>query len=332
MPRPQVLETRPEGLYCPAGGFHIDPWRSVEKAIVTHAHSDHARFGCQGYLTAEPGLAVLRARLGDDASIESLPYGRPIRVGDAVVTLFPAGHILGSAQVRVEVDGEAWVVSGDYKTEADPSCDPWEPVPCHGFVTETTFGLPVYRWQPQQQVIEEIEGWHADNVSRGRASVLAAYALGKAQRLLLALADRGIAAVVHGAVATMNRAYEASGIRLGAWSLVSDAPRHATPMVLCPPNALASPWIRRFGEASVAFASGWMAVRGIRRRRAVDRGFVLSDHVDWPGLLDAVRATGAETVWTTHGYADVVARFLSEGGLQARALRTEFAGEDAEDA
>lgn len=323
-----MLELRPEGLYCPAGDFYVDPWRPVERAVITHAHSDHARFGSKAYLTANSGVPVLRARLGEEASIRGIAYGEPVAIGEARVTLFPAGHILGSSQVRIEVGGRIWVVTGDYKTEPDGSCDPFEPVRAHGLVTEATFGLPIYRWRPQSEVLAEILAWYEDNRARKVTCVLTAYALGKAQRLLHALAPYDVPVVVHGAVASMNRAYEAAGVSLGRWSTVSEGRPDPAALVLCPPSATATPWLRRFGDVELAFVSGWMTIRGIRRRRAVDRGFVMSDHVDWPSLLAAVEASGAETVWTTHGYADPVARYLQERGLDAHALRTEFAGEE----
>ena len=334
MPRPPVLERRPEGLYCPAGGFYIDPWQSVERAVVTHGHTDHARWGMGRYLCAERSVPVLRARLGPEASIRGVPYGEPIAVGGAKVSLHPAGHIFGSAQVRVEVDGEVWVVSGDYKTEPDGTCDAWEPIRCHGFVTETTFGLPVYRWRPQREVFAEIGSWWRSNERAGVGSILCAYALGKAQRLIAGLAEYG-PIVVHGAVAGMNRACAEAGLELPPWQSVAEfagrrgpgKPAWSEALVVCPPSAVGSPWARRFGDASVAFASGWMAIRGVRRRRGVDRGFVISDHVDWPSLIEAVRQTGAERVWTTHGYAHVVARYLTELGYDAQPLETEFSGE-----
>lgn len=249
------------------------------------------------------------------------------------MSLHPAGHIPGSAQVRIEADGEVWVVSGDYKTEADQTCTPWEPVRCHGFVTETTFGLPIYRWAPQAQVAEQINAWWTENRDSGRVSVLFTYALGKAQRLMRMVDPTIGPIVVHGAVATMNRACEAGGLTLPKWGLVSEYGKAELSgcLVLAPPSAAGTAWMCRFGDISDAFASGWMAVRGRRRQRSVDRGFVLSDHVDWPSLLRSVEATGAETVWTTHGYAEQVARYLTERGLNARALETQF-GEEEEPA
>lgn len=325
-----VLEARPEGLYCPAGDFYVDPWRPVERAVVTHGHSDHSRWGMRQYLATRQSEPIMRARLGDEIDLQTLEYGESLTIGSAKVSLHPAGHIPGSAQVRIESAGEVWVVSGDYKSEPDRVCEPFEPVPCHGFVTETTFGLPVYRWSSERATMAEIDAWWRGNQSQGKASVLFGYALGKAQRILAGV-DPSLGPIyVHGAVAAMNEACTEGGVRLPKWRRVSEAPPGETwsdALILAPPSANGTPWIRRFKDVSTGFASGWMAIRGARRRRAVDRGFVLSDHVDWNSLLAAVRATGAETVWTTHGYADIVARYLCETGLDAKPVATEFVGE-----
>ncbi|MCW5937551.1 MAG: ligase-associated DNA damage response exonuclease [Fimbriimonadaceae bacterium] len=329
-----VLQLRPEGLYCPAGDFYIDPWRPVARAIVTHAHSDHMRWGMGSYLCSEKTLPLLRARLGDEPSATALPYGESLGIGGASVSLHPAGHIVGSAQVRVEVRGEVWVVSGDYKCEPDQTCEPWGPVKCHGFVTETTFGLPIYQWPRQEDVFGQINRWWQENAAAGRTSLLSGYSLGKAQRLLAGV-DPGIGPIyVHGAVANMNRACAAAGVALPEWLPVAEAEKGkewSGALVVAPPSAVGTPWTRKFGDVSTAFASGWMAIRGVRRRRSVDQGFVLSDHVDWGSLLAAIRETGAETVWTTHGYAHQVARYLCETGRDARPLETQF-GEEEEDA
>jgi len=319
-----VLSLRPEGLYCEAGDFHVDPWRPVERAVVTHGHADHARWGCGSYLGAHEGRTVLRTRLGEDADIETLGWSERRRIGGAVVSLHPAGHILGSAQVRIEVAGEVWVVTGDYKTAPDPTCTPWEPVRCDVFITESTFGLPVFRWPDETRVFEEITRWWHRNREAGRTSLLYGYALGKAQRLLAGV-DPSIGPIlVHGAVEKLNEAYRAVGVELPETlpATRETAERYAgEALVVAPPSAGGSTWVRKFDPASDAFASGWMTVRGTRRRRAGDRGFVLSDHVDWPQLLDAVDQSGAERIWVTHGYTDVVTRFLrEERGLDARPL------------
>ena len=334
-----LIVLRREGLYCPRGDFYIDPWRPVQRAVITHAHSDHARVGHTSYLAATPGATVLKARLGDIA-LETLDYGVPLSIGDVRVTLFPAGHVLGSAQVRLECDGLTWVASGDYKTagmngpaiDRDATCAAFEPVRCDVFITESTFGLPIYRWQPQSLLIQQINSWWSANAALGRASVLLCYAFGKAQRLLAAL-DPGIGPIVcHGAVQNLNAAYRASGVSLPDTHLVSDmAPAQLSrALVVAPPSAAQTTWLKRFGDYSDAFASGWMQLRGARRRRAVDRGFVVSDHADWPGLRSAIAATGATRVIVTHGQVATLVRALRDDGIDAQAFQTEYGDEDDE--
>lgn len=325
-----LLQLTPRGLYCPPGDFFVDPWQPVHRAVITHAHSDHARPGMQAYLAAREGEAVLRARLGSAAAIQSLAYAEPLHLNGVELSLHPAGHILGAAQVRIAYRGEVWCVSGDYKTEADPTCASFEPVRCHTFVSEATFGLPIYRWRPQAEMFAAIHAWWRANQDAGRASLLFCYALGKAQRLLAGL-DPSIGPIFcHGAVERFNAVYRAAGARLPPTTYTGAATGDvdwSRALILAPPSAQASAWTRRFGEASTAFASGWMRIRGTRRRRAVDRGFALSDHADWPGLLAAIAATGAERVWVTHGYSAVLARWLAEQGLEASAVATRFEGE-----
>jgi putative mRNA 3-end processing factor len=325
-----LLQLTGDGLYCPPGDFHVDPWHPVERAVITHAHSDHARRGSRRYLAARPGQRLLRTRLGDDAVIDALDYGEAVDVRGVRVSLHPAGHILGSAQVRLEHRGEVWVVSGDYKLDRDPTCAPFEPVRCHTFVTESTFGLPIYRWPAQDEVVGDINAWWRQNREEGKATLLFGYALGKAQRLLAGL-DAGIGPIyTHGAVEKLSRDYRDSGVALPPTTYVGDVPRGTDwggALIVAPPSAHGTAWTRRFGTASTGFASGWMRIRGTRRRRAVDRGFVLSDHADWPGLLDAVRATGAERVWVTHGYVGVLVRWLREQGIEAEGLQSHFEGE-----
>ena len=329
-----LLQMTDSGLYCAAGDFYIDPWQGVSRAVVTHAHGDHAHWGSQRYLTAAAGERVLRQRLGDEASISGLPYGETVVINGVRLSLHPAGHILGSAQVRVEYGGEVWVVSGDYKTGYDRTCAPFELQRCHTFISEATFGLPIYRWPAQEEVFADINGWWRRNQSDGRASVLFAYALGKAQRVLAGI-DPSIGPLyVHGAVHAMNTAYLASGVALPPTEYVQDYAARAggkvdwsRALIVAPPSAQGTPWLGRFGDISTAFASGWMRVRGQRRRRSVDRGFVLSDHVDWPSLLETVAATGAERVLVTHGYIAPVVRWLREGGTDAYGLESHFGDE-----
>ncbi len=322
---PPLLSANDRGLYCAAGDFYIDPWKPVDLAVTTHAHSDHARSGSQCYLTAEPGRGVLQERLGAASRIETLPYGGSTTRNGVTISLHPAGHILGSSQVRVEHRGEVWVVSGDYKTQAEPTCAPFEPVRCHTFISESTFGLPIYRWRPQEEIFAGINEWWRTNQQAGRTSVLFAYSLGKAQRVLAGV-DATIGPVfVHGAVSKLLPHYAAAGVRLPEIQPLESAGGGG--LVVAPGSADGTPWLRRFGDLSKAFASGWMALRGARRRQALDRGFVLSDHADWDGLISSIRATQAERVLLTHGSTGPMVRWLRENGWQADTLATRFVGE-----
>ncbi len=327
-----VLEHTNRGLYCAAGGFHIDPWRPVERALITHGHADHARGGHDYYLATDAAAPVMRHRLGE-VSIETIRYGEVRSIGDAKVSFHPAGHVPGSAQIRVEVGGEVWVVSGDYKIEDDGLSEPFEPVRCHTFISECTFGLPVYRWAPQAEIAQQVNGWWTRNRAEGRVSVLGAYALGKAQRLL-SMVDPGTGPILtHGAVEATNRVMRAQGIALPDTTQVTpdlDLAAHSGALVIAPPSALGGPWLRRFGSASTAFASGWMTLRGVRRRRGMEKGFVISDHADWAGLNSAIRETGAERVLVTHGYTSVFARWLTDQGYDSGVLETEYEGEGAD--
>jgi putative mRNA 3-end processing factor len=328
-----LVVQRPEGLYCPPGDFYIDPWRPVARAVITHAHSDHARFGHGHYLAAQQAESVLRTRLGD-IDLQTLAYGQRIVHNGVDLSLHPAGHVLGSAQVRLEHAGAVWVASGDYKVAPDKTCAPFEAVKCHVFITESTFGLPIYRWCPDDEIFADINGWWARNVVAGRASVLACYSFGKAQRILSGVDPSIGPIIVHGAVEPLNRAYRAAGVDLPPTQMVVDVKDKADlkrALVICPPSAAASPWMRRFGaDAQTAFASGWMQLRGARRRGGYDRGFVLSDHADWPGLLSAIGATGAQRIIVTHGSVPVMVRYLTEQGLQAEGFDTEYGGDAVE--
>lgn len=335
---PDLITLTDDGLYCPAGGFHIDPWNPVSRAVVTHAHSDHARWGCRHYLVAEPGKHLFRTRLGETANIDTLPYGEAVEHHGVRVSFHPAGHVLGSAQIRVEHRGEVWVVTGDYKLEPDPTCVPFEPVRCHTFLTESTFGLPVYRWDPPQELFGSINHWWRANRDAGKTSVIFAYSLGKAQRVMAGV-DASIGPIfTHGATEKVTQAYRDSGVTLPPTTHVGEAAKARGKekpwkggLVIAPPSADGSPWVRKFEPASLAVASGWMRVRGARRRRAVDRGFVLSDHADWPGLLTAVKESGASRVLCTHGFAAVLARYLREQGLDAGVIATRFGDEERDE-
>lgn len=318
------------GPYCAEGDFFIDPWKPVARAIITHAHGDHARRGSVRYLTTVDGWHLLKSRMDSDAVIDSVNYGDTLHLGGVKLSLHPAGHILGSAQVRVESRGEVWVVSGDYKIAADDTCQPFESVRCQTFVTECTFGLPVYRWPPQQDVFNEINLWWRSNREQGLASMIFAYSLGKAQRILAGI-DATIGPIFcHGAVQRVNQDYRDIGVALPATSYAGqgDIKRDwSDALIIAPPSASGTPWMRKFGDVATAFASGWMQIRGARRRRAVDRGFVISDHADWPGLLTAIGNTGAQRVLATHGRTAAMVRWLRESGLEADALQTEYIGE-----
>ena len=332
MARDPVLSFTDHGIYCPAGDFYIDPWRPVARALITHGHSDHARWGHGHYLATDAALPVIRHRLGP-INAQAIAYGTALRIGGVTVTFHPAGHVPGSAQIAVNRDGEVWVVSGDYKTEADGLAEAFVPVRCHSFISECTFGLPVFRWKPQASVMADIATWWAANAAEGRMSILGAYSFGKAQRLMAGIPAAG-PILTHGAVEDVTAILRAQGYPLPETQRVTPdvtARSHPGALVIAPPSALGSAWARRFGPASEAFASGWMAVRGIRRRRALGTGFVVSDHADWDGLNSAIRATGCDRVFVTHGYTAPFRRWLQDQGYDAGIVETDYSGDDAED-
>jgi putative mRNA 3-end processing factor len=333
-----LVVQRPEGLYCPAGDFFIDPWRRVDRAVVTHAHADHARTGHGRYLCAAPGAGVLRARLGR-IDLQAVAYGEAVDLDDVRVSLHPAGHILGSAQVRIEhrARGEVWVVAGDYfhsaHGELNPTCEPFEPVRCDVFVTEATFGAPLYRWPPHARVFADLVAWWRANADDGACSVVQAYSLGKTQHVLAMLGREGVdigPLLAHPASHAINDAHVAEGValpRLADWSLTEDARALRGALVVAPPQGAAA-W--RWHEGLVvreSFASGWMQQHGARHRAGLDRGFVLSDHADWPGLLAAIAATGCTRVIVTHGSEALLERACAERGLQTQRFRTAFGDE-----
>ena len=327
---PGLVVLRPEGLYCPAGDFHIDPAKPVPRAVITHAHGDHARRGCGRYWAAASGLGLLRERLGRGAQIEALPYGHAMKLGRTQVSLHPAGHMLGSAQVRIDCAGEVWVVSGDYKREPDPSCEAFQPQRCDVFVTETTFARPGFRWPAPATVIDEVLGWWRDCAERGAAAVLFCYAAGKAQRILAELYLRRAAldgldanVALHPAMTPLVKAYRQAGIAMLDTQPVGAPPRGTTfagRLVLAPPGAAGTSWMRRFEPYSSAFASGWMGQVDGERRQRYARGFTLSDHADWEGLLRTIRETGARRVLTMHGDSDVLITELRAAGIEAEPL------------
>lgn len=319
------------GLTCRTGGFSVDPAKGVELALITHAHADHARPGSRRYLATTMSAPILKARLGD-IDITGVEYGETLELGDTLVSFHPAGHVLGSAQIRIERGAEVWVVSGDYKRSPDPTCEPFEVIPCTTFITEATFGLPVYTWEVPEVTAKRIFDWWTQDPER--PSLLFCYAFGKAQRVLAELqrfTERPV--YLHGAVARLTELYREAGVKMLPTKNVADEAKgfdFKGELVIAPPSAHRSAWMKRFKLPQTGFASGWMQVRGNRRRRGFERGFVLSDHADWKGLVDTVDETGARTVLVTHGQSDVFARFLREKrGLDARPLASLYEGVDA---
>lgn len=329
--RDPIIIPTDEGLFCPAGEFHIDPWRPVATAVITHAHADHARSGSEHYLAHHLSLPIMRHRLGEHR-FTGLDYGEQRRFGAITLSLHPAGHVLGSAQVRLaHDDGRVWVVTGDYKRDPDPTCAPFEVIPCDTLITEATFALPCYRWPPVERVGEQIWQWWAAHPDR--PCILFTYALGKAQRVLAALTTHtGRSVYVHGAMVAMTDIYRQAGVEMLPTIPIAELPADhdfGGELILAPPSAAGSPWMRRFRNASTGFASGWMRIRGNRRRRGYDHGFELSDHADWPALLRTIRECGASTVLTTHGRSDDLVRYLREHeGIEAHELETLYGGED----
>lgn len=328
-----IVEFKDEGIYVPQADVYIDPWRKVSKAIITHGHADHARPGMKSYVASSAAVPVIKHRLGSQINISGVDYGDNFSINGVKFSFHPAGHVVGSAQVRVEYKGEVCVVSGDYKVENDGISGAFEPVKCHSFITESTFGLPIFRWKKQDEVIQDINKWWQDNASEGKVSILSAYSLGKAQRIIKNV-DHSIGKVyTHGAVENINEVLRRQGVDLPETHRVKLGQKykeHAGALVIAPGSSVNSGWSKRFKGFSSAAASGWMAMRGHRRRRGVDRGFILSDHADWDGLIQAIEHTGAEQVFVTHGYSDIFSRYLREKGYDAHVVSTEYTG-DSED-
>lgn len=329
----QLIEFTNSGLYCRAGDFYIDPWKPVDKAIITHAHSDHAKFGSKSYLSHHFTKPLLKLRLGD-VQVESLEWGESVSINGVKVSLHPAGHIIGSSQVRIVYKDEVWVVSGDYKTENDGISGEFEPVRCNTFISESTFGLPVYKWKPQGEIFSNIHQWIEENQSQGKSSVITGYSLGKAQRLVKTISEITDKIFVHGAIwnvhqALLNEGWDLPVVKRVTTEIPKDEFKNA--VIIAPPSADGTPWMKRFSPYSVGVCSGWMQVRGNVRRRNADAGFSLSDHADWDGLLTAVKATGAGKVFVTHGFQSAFSRYLNEQGIESAEVRTEYGGEEEEE-
>ncbi len=326
-----LIEFTDKGLYCAKGNFYIDPWKPVSRALITHAHSDHARFGSTSYLFHEDSLPVMKLRLGEQNQFQTTGWNTPIYENGVKVTFHPAGHVIGSAQIRVEYNGETWVVSGDYKTSNDGLSGIFEPVKCNFFITESTFGLPIYKWQRQEVLYGQICNWIRKNREDGKSSLLLAYSLGKAQRIADAVSAVTDEIFVHGAVWNVHEALRAAGhhlpsVRKVTPDLSKDDLKGA--VVIAPGSAAGTPWAKRFGALSLGICSGWMQVRGNVRRNNADMGFVISDHADWEGLIATVKATGAEKVYVTHGFQSAFSRYLNEIGIESAEVKTRFGEED----
>jgi len=328
-----LLEFTDKGIYCSLADVYLDPWRPVNNAMITHGHSDHARWGHQHYLCVEEAMPVIRYRLNTTSPIQTVRYGEVITIQGVNFSFHPAGHIIGSAQIRVEYKNEVWVFSGDYKTEQDGVATPFEPIRCNTFISESTFGLPVYNWKPQIGIFKDINDWWRKNKEEEKVSVLTCYTLGKAQRILKNL-DLSVGKIfTHGAVENINRIIREQGVALPDTHLITKETKKiewAGGLILCPPSAVGTPWMQKFNPYSLGVASGWMSLRGTRRRRGADRGFALSDHADWNGLNTAIKETGAQQIYTTHGYAETFSKWLREKGLDAHAVPTQYEGELSE--
>lgn len=325
-----LLSFKKQGIYCEQADVFIDPWKKVSKALITHGHSDHARYGMGQYLCSQDSVGVLQHRLGKNINVQGLPYGETTTINGVHISFHPAGHVLGSAQIKLEYKGEIWVVTGDYKTVDDGISTAFESILCHHFISETTFGLPVYRWKPQDVIFNEMNAWWAENIQSKRPSIIHAYSLGKAQRVLHGLDDQQGRIMVHPTIAHHNKVYESCGVDLGQYeTLDASTPKedYNGAMIIIPGGTAEAQYITRLKTASTAAASGWMQVRGARRRRNMDRGFVLSDHADWVGLNQAIKNTGAENIYVTHGYTQIMKEWLLDQGYNAKIVETEF-GED----
>ncbi|MEP7146404.1 MAG: ligase-associated DNA damage response exonuclease [bacterium] len=330
----KLLEFTNRGIFCPQANIYIDPWRPVDMAIITHAHSDHARRGSNSYLAHKLSVPIMKYRLGTDISAEGIEYNRTVNVNGVNISLHPAGHIPGSSQVKLEFKGEIAVVSGDYKLADDGLSQPFEFVKCNTFVSESTFGLPVYKWKRQEEIFNEINNWWRSNKAKGKVSVLCGYSLGKAQRILYNL-DRSIGNIFgHGAVTIINDIMINEGVNLPSINRVSAAylkKDYEGAMIIAPPSVIGNPWLRKFDPYSLGNASGWMNIRGAKRRQALDIGFALSDHADWNELNTAIKETGAEKIFVTHGYTSVYVKWLLENGYDAEELDTKFVGENPDE-
>ena len=327
-----LIEFTDKGLFCSQGCFYIDPWKPVDKALITHAHSDHARWGSKSYLCHKDALPILHLRLGIN-QYETVEWGEIIWINGVKVSFHPAGHVIGSSQIRVEYKGEIWVISGDYKLDDDGISGAFEIVPCHTFITESTFGLPIYKWKTPKQIDTDIQNWILQNVQEGKTSVLIAYSLGKAQRVINAAKLVTDKLYAHGAVYNVQQAFIDAGLQLPSIKKITQETTKsetAGGVIIAPPSADGTSWMKRFAPSVTGVCSGWMQVRGNARRRNVDAGFAMSDHADWPGLIQAVKASGAQKVFVTHGFQAVFSRYLNEIGIESAEVKTQYGNDDEE--
>lgn len=325
-----LIQFTDKGLYCTAGNFYIDPWKPVDKAIITHAHSDHAFGGSKKYLCHSLTKPILQLRLGA-GNYQATEWTEPHFIDGVKVSLHPAGHIIGSSQVRLEYKGEVWVFTGDYKIEDDGISGTYEPVKCNTLITESTFGLPIYKWKPQQIIYEDIKNWILKNKEQEKTSVLIAYSLGKAQRVLNALKDITDTVYAHGAIYNMQQLMDALGYKFVNVKRVTPETTKQelqNAIVIAPPSADGTKWMTKFIPYRGGICSGWMQVRGNQRRRNADKGFALSDHCDWDDLLTSVKSTGAEKVFVTHGFHSVFSKYLNEIGIEAEEVKTQYGNEE----
>lgn len=325
-----MLKFRPEGIYCVPGKFYIDPWRPVEKALITHGHADHARWGMQSYLCHEFSVPILKSRISPTINVQGIKYNEIININGVKVSFHPAGHIIGSSQIRMEYKGKVTVVSGDYKIQDDGLSTPFEPIKCHEFITESTFGLPIYNWLSVEKINQQMRDWVLYNQSQNKTSVFIGYSLGKAQRIMKAL--EGLDEIfVHFSIAKLNQAYESVGIQLPEYQIADlrqDVKHLNQKIIILPPALSDSNVIKKIPNRATAVCSGWMQVRGARRWRSADAGFAVSDHADWNGLLTAIKATEAEKVYVTHGQTAVFSKYLNEIGIESEEVKTEFGSEE----
>jgi len=320
-----LLVFNDKGIYCSEADVYIDPWRPVKKAIITHGHADHSRYGNEKYITHHDNIPIVKHRLGD-VRISGYNYNQSFEINGVKFSFHPAGHVIGSSQIRVEHKGEVWVATGDYKTEDDGVCQPFEPVKCHSFITECTFGLPVFKWQPQDEVFSDINRWWKENQDQNMTSIILVYSLGKAQRVLKYLNTHIGKIYTHGAIENLTEVLRTYNDFPQTHRITRDTTKSELQgnIVLAPPSAHGTTWMRKMVPYVTASASGWMSTRGARRRRAIDKGFVLSDHADWDGLLSAIKSTGCEKVICTHGYTDIFSRYLKTMGYDAKTEQTQY--------